>query len=139
MEIMREASMSFGARLRQERARLGLTQLAFAELGGVKRVSQHLYEQDVRVPDVNYLLRLPAHGVDVGFLMSGKHSPTSAAGELIPRRRAVKAFRAVEEFSNSRGTAPLPYPEREQLFESLCTVLAEDDADRDLSRSGTGL
>lgn len=49
--------MSFGSRLRQERDRLRLTQEKFAELGGVKRVSQHLYEQDVRVPDINYLIR----------------------------------------------------------------------------------
>ena len=33
--------MSFGSRLRQERERLRLTQEKFAELGGVKRVSQH--------------------------------------------------------------------------------------------------
>ncbi len=128
--------MSFGTRLRQERTTLGLTQPAFAELGGVKRVSQHLYEQDVRVPDVNYLLRLPAHGVDIGFLLSGKRSLTSAAEDLIPRRRAVKAFRAVEEFSSSRGASPLSYPERERLFETLCAALAEDDTDRDLTRAG---
>lgn len=128
--------MSFGIRLRQERTRLGLTQPAFAELGGVKRVSQHLYEQDVRVPDVNYLLRLPVHGVDVGFLLSGKRSLTSAAEDLIPRWRAVKAFRAVEEFASSRSAPPLTYLERERLFETLCAALAEDDTDRDLTRAG---
>lgn len=128
--------MSFGTRLREERTRLGLTQPAFAELGGVKRVSQHLYEQDVRVPDVNYLLRLPAHGVDVSFLLSGKRSLPSAAEDFIPRRRAVKAFRAVEEFSSSRGDSPLPYSERERLFETLCVALTEDDTDRELTRVG---
>jgi transcriptional regulator with XRE-family HTH domain len=46
-----DGNLSFGRRLREARDRLRLTQQQFAELGGVKRVSQHLYEQDAGVPD----------------------------------------------------------------------------------------
>jgi transcriptional regulator with XRE-family HTH domain len=114
--------MSFGSRLRQERDRLGLTQEKFAELGGVKRLSQHLYEQDVRVPDMNYLTRLLEGSVDVWFLISGTRSPASASGEL-PRALYVSAFRAVDELARDADGQPLPLGERERLFDFLLTLL----------------
>lgn len=121
--------MSFGKRLQSERKRLGLTQPAFAELGGIKRVSQHLYEQDVRVPDVRYLLNLISHGVDTGFLLTGQRSGGSSEEHVISRHRALMAFRAVEDFCQRRQDDPMPYKERERLFESLCGTLADDEHD----------
>jgi transcriptional regulator with XRE-family HTH domain len=63
---------SFGHRLRRERDRLGLTQDDFGRLGGVKRLTQYLYEQDSRVPDLRYLMRLAEAGVDVVYLLLGR-------------------------------------------------------------------
>ncbi len=65
-------SIEFGRRLKSERERLGMTQPQFAELGGIKRATQHLYEQNVSSPDIEYLLKLDANGVDVIYLLFGE-------------------------------------------------------------------
>ncbi len=116
--------MSFGRRLREARDRLRLTQEQFAELGGVKRVSQHLYEQDARVPDLNYLLRLKEHGVDVGHLVLGGSAGHVQAASSSPDLY-VAAFRTVDEFARDDAGNPLPYVERERFFSFLCTTLAQ--------------
>jgi transcriptional regulator with XRE-family HTH domain len=63
-----------GGRLRQERTRLGMTQEAFAAIGGVRKLSQISYEQDKTLPDAGYLIALAAIGVDVQYVMFGKPS-----------------------------------------------------------------
>ena len=119
--------MSFGRRLREARDRLRLTQEQFAELGGVKRVSQHLYEQDARVPDLNYLLRLKEHGVDVGHLVLG-NSVSRASATPNSTDLYVAAFRTVDEFAGDDAGNPLPYAERERFFSFLCATLANRKA-----------
>ena len=116
--------MSFGRRLREARDRLRLTQEQFAELGGVKRVSQHLYEQDARVPDLNYLLRLKEHGVDVGHLVLG-NSVSRASATPNSTDLYVAAFRTVDEFAGDDAGNPLPYAERERFFSFLCATLSQ--------------
>ena len=116
--------MSFGRRLREARDRLRLTQEQFAELGGVKRVSQHLYEQDARVPDLNYLLRLKEHGVDVGHLVLG-NSVSHASATPNSTDLYVAAFRTVDEFARDDAGNPLPYAERERFFAFLCATLSQ--------------
>jgi transcriptional regulator with XRE-family HTH domain len=73
---------SFGERLRSERARLGFTQTAFAEVAGIKRTAQHFYETDARVPDVRYLENILDAGVDLQYLMRGDQDPTSGASSF---------------------------------------------------------
>jgi transcriptional regulator with XRE-family HTH domain len=62
---------TIGSRLRSERKRMGLSQTAFAELGGVSRKAQHRYEQDERAPDVRYISRIAQAGADVLFVITG--------------------------------------------------------------------
>lgn len=62
---------TIGSRLRSERKRMGLSQTAFAELGGVSRKAQHRYEQDERAPDVRYVSRIAQAGADVLFIITG--------------------------------------------------------------------
>ena len=59
--------MGIGARLREERERLGLNQEGFGQLGGVRKQAQLLYEKDERKPDSDYLVAVAAAGVDVLF------------------------------------------------------------------------
>ena len=66
---------SFGSRLQEERARLGISQAQFAELGGIKRSSQYLYEHDARCPDAEYLARIARAGVDIAYLIEGQSRP----------------------------------------------------------------
>jgi transcriptional regulator with XRE-family HTH domain len=117
--------MSLGVRLRQERKRIGLTQEEFAALGGVKRVSQHFYEQDVRVPDMSYLMSLKAGGVDVWFLISGSRIQPATDGQL-PRSVYVSAFRAVDELGRDTNGDALPLAERARNFDFLISLLQRE-------------
>ena len=65
-----------GSRLRQERERLGLSQKAFGEIGGVEANAQGKYESGERVPKADYLSRVAARGVDVLFVLTGSPTPT---------------------------------------------------------------
>ena len=60
--------MGIGARLREERDRLGMNQEGFGLLGGVRKQAQLLYEKDERKPDSDYLAAVAEAGVDVLYV-----------------------------------------------------------------------
>ncbi|WP_296185443.1 helix-turn-helix domain-containing protein [Pseudomonas sp. UBA1879] len=64
-----------GARLREERERLGLSQRAFGEIGGVEPNAQGKYENGDRTPKADYLAAVAAKGVDVLYVLTGSHTP----------------------------------------------------------------
>ncbi|TMJ16037.1 MAG: helix-turn-helix transcriptional regulator [Alphaproteobacteria bacterium] len=66
--------MSFGARLAEERKRLGLKQAEFAALVGTDVPKQSLYENDRRELRADYLARLSEAGVDVVYILSARRS-----------------------------------------------------------------
>jgi transcriptional regulator with XRE-family HTH domain len=66
--------MSFGARLAEERKRLGFKQAEFAALVGVDVPKQSLYENNRRELRAPYLARLAAAEVDVGYVLTGRRS-----------------------------------------------------------------
>lgn len=121
-------TLSFGERLRDERARLRLSQNEFAELGGVKRSSQYLYEHDLRSPDAAYLAKINAGGVDVGYLFSGIPRFRVESGVGLTIEQALGAFRAVEDFARTTVAGVMPAQERERLFEILCGTRVGDPA-----------
>ena len=63
--------MSFGARLAEERKRLGLKQAEFAALVGTDVPKQSLYENDRRELRADFLARLTHAGVDVIYVLTG--------------------------------------------------------------------
>ncbi|BDB69412.1 helix-turn-helix domain-containing protein [Comamonas thiooxydans] len=78
--------MGIGARLREERERLGLNQEGFGQLGGVRKQAQLLYEKDERKPDSDYLVAVAAAGVDVLFVLTGRRQsdlPAEDASEQL--------------------------------------------------------
>lgn len=81
-----------GERLRAERIRLELSQTEFGELIGVRRLAQSNYESDARSPDLLYLQAAMRVGVDVLYVISGKHEESALSPdeqELIQRFRAA--------------------------------------------------
>ena len=66
--------MGFGARLAEERKRLGLKQAEFAALVGTDVPKQSLYENDRRELRADYLARLADAGVDVVYVLTGQRS-----------------------------------------------------------------
>lgn len=69
---------ALGARLREERDRLGKSQEEFAAIGGVKRGAQANYEKDERSPDAAYLAAVAEHGVDVLYVITGVRTSQAA-------------------------------------------------------------
>ena len=63
--------MSFGARLAEERKRLGLKQAEFAALVGTDVPKQSLYENDRRELRADYLARLVDASIDVVYVLTG--------------------------------------------------------------------
>lgn len=123
---------SFGRRLLDERSRLGLSQESFAEVGGVKRSSQHLYEKDVRHPDAVYLAKIHSAGADLGYLFTGRPSRQNNAQPVVSIAQALFAYRAVDAFARKHGEAA-SQQELERLFEFLCSdVSAEAEGTSDL-------
>ncbi|WAR43619.1 helix-turn-helix domain-containing protein [Methylomonas rapida] len=74
--------MTIGARLREERERLKISQTPFAEAGGATKQTQHAYESNKTTPKGRYLAKVAALGVDVGYVITGiraenvAHTPT---------------------------------------------------------------
>jgi len=62
-------------RLREERTRLGMTQDALGQIGGVRVQAQRLYEQDKFSPNGNYLAAVANAGVDVLYVITGHRTP----------------------------------------------------------------
>ncbi|WP_279626542.1 XRE family transcriptional regulator [Salinicola socius] len=73
---------TIGDRIRQERERLGMSQTAFATLGGVGKTTQIHYEKNNRNPDTGYLSALEGAGVDTVYVLTGRRFETSGAGSL---------------------------------------------------------
>jgi transcriptional regulator with XRE-family HTH domain len=73
--------MGFGARLAEERKRLGLKQAEFASLVGTDVPKQSLYENDRRELRADYLARLADAQVDVVFVLTGHRMEGDWLGE----------------------------------------------------------
>jgi transcriptional regulator with XRE-family HTH domain len=65
-----------GSRLRKERERLGLTQKAFGDIGGVEPNAQGKYESGERTPKADYLAAVAEIGVDLLYVVTGERTPT---------------------------------------------------------------
>src|SRR4028118_1988188 len=77
--------MSFGARLAEERKRLGLKQAEFAALVGTDVPKQSLYENDRRELRADYLARLADADVDVIYVLTGHRMEGSRLSEQATR------------------------------------------------------
>jgi transcriptional regulator with XRE-family HTH domain len=78
---MTDRQPSFGARLAEERKRLGLKQAEFAKLVGTDLPKQSLYENDRRELRADYLARLAEGGVDVVYILTGRRGGGGRLGE----------------------------------------------------------
>jgi len=87
--------MGFGARLAEERKRLGLKQAEFASLVGTDVPKQSLYENDRRELRADYLSRLAAAKVDVVYVLTAKRSEGAWLGE--EASQLLSAFLALPE------------------------------------------
>lgn len=108
----------FGARLKEERKRLGLKQAQLAELAATTNVAQSRYESGDRSPDWGYLSAIASAGVDVLYVLTGQRDTSTLSpdeADLVRRyREAPGAVRAAALAALTAGAAPAKY---QQNFE----------------------
>ena len=63
---------SIGERLKEERKRLGLSQMELCELTGITRKTLFSYETGERSPNVLFLSALFNHDFDVDYILKGE-------------------------------------------------------------------
>lgn len=84
---------TYGERLKHERLRLKLTQAQMAHAGGVKRQAQGFYERDVTLPRAPYLAAITLLGVDVLYIITGRHTLQIGAPVQKPRNDSLPSRR----------------------------------------------
>ncbi|MCO8364141.1 helix-turn-helix transcriptional regulator [Burkholderia cenocepacia] len=84
-----------GARLREERTRLNLSQSAFADVAGVTKTTQGNYETNKRSPDALYLAAIAQHGVDIQYVVTGQRAAHSGVAVDTVKSAVEKAFTMV--------------------------------------------
>ena len=110
--------MSFGARLLEERTRLGFSQGDFAVLCSVGKTTQLAYEKETRHPDTLYLIKASATGVDVPYVLFGKRLSREdlADDSSAPSDRALRFAQAFDTLDASR----------QALVEQICRMAVAD-------------
>ncbi len=73
---------NIGNRLKEERARIGLTQEKMALAGGIQKRAQARYEAGERCPDGHYLSAIAEIGVDVNYVLTGRYEGAKAANDM---------------------------------------------------------
>lgn len=103
----------FGKKIRSERQRLGLTQAALAETGGVSKATQVAYEADATRPDIGYLSRIAEAGVDVLWLATDRRATSEVDWDLVD-----EVLELIEEWASERDK-PTTRSERRDLLAAL--------------------
>lgn len=89
--------MTIGDRLKEERARLGLSQTDLGAAGGVGKTTQINYEKGSGSPDAKYLAAVEPLGVDVLYVLTGERKPLPADSISTQAAEFLKVFQHVSE------------------------------------------
>lgn len=116
----------FGLRLREERERLGLSQVALATVGGVKRLAQGQYEKEVSSPSVRYLAAVASAGIDLQYALFGRRRDSALLSPIELSRIEGRAFELLEEFIRKQPEANYGAEGRFALFQLFRANLTEE-------------
>ena len=117
---------NIGARLRDERERLGKNQDAFAALAGVGKRALIHYEKSERSPDANFLAAIAAAGADVLYILMGQRSGAAAAAPVAAEPAAQLSRRALAVAQNYEATSE----EGKKIIEAAAFAAAKPAAKR---------
>ncbi|MBS7349289.1 MAG: helix-turn-helix transcriptional regulator [Comamonas sp.] len=117
--------MDIGSRLREERERLGMTQEAFGQAGGVLKRALIRYEKGERAPDATFLAALAAAGVDVLYVLTGQRMGAAAAPQPAPVGPVLsrRALAVADHFDNTSD-------EGKKIIEAAAFAAAQPAAKR---------
>lgn len=93
-----------GARLIEERERLGLSQVAFFRACGISKAQQYNFEKGLNYPGGAYLIKADSLGVDILYVLTGR------SGKPLPPNsaHASKGSVAVAGTNNTVTVTTLP-------------------------------
>ncbi|MDR1995136.1 helix-turn-helix transcriptional regulator [Azonexus sp.] len=111
--------LPIGARLKEERDRIGLSQTEFAELAGVTRKTLYGYEAGERAPDAACLNIWAGRGLDVLYVITGQrqghgigesavHQAVLDAVELLSLEKKVDADQLARAVTKLAVRSPTP-------------------------------
>ena len=116
-----DADRHVGARMRERRIMLGLTQQQMAELIGVTYQQAHKYEKGInRVASGRLYNIAQALGVDIGYFFEGLGSDKSFKAR--PQQRLSLEL--------ARSFLSIPRRRHQEAFCSLARALSDPDAER---------
>lgn len=119
--------MDIGARLREERERLGMTQEGFGQAGGVLKRALIRYEKGERMPDAAFLAAIAAAGADVLYILTGQRSGVAAAAPVAAEPPATQlSRRALAVAQNYEATSE----EGKKIIEAAAFAAAKPAAKR---------
>jgi transcriptional regulator with XRE-family HTH domain len=121
---------SLGARLSGERHRLGLTQTELAIRGSVRRQTQAHYERNSRNPDGAYLGAIAEAGVDVLYVLTGRHERQPLNQDLLQGVLIV-----VEELLGRLRVDLQPETKARIIANLYSTSESKNAVDRDLAEA----
>ena len=118
---------TIGARIREERNRMALSQEAFGAIPGVTKQAQIKYEKDERHPDTLYLAAIAAAGADVLYILTGQRSGAAAAAPVVAEPPAAQlSRRALAVAQNYEATSE----EGKKIIEAAAFAAAKPAAKR---------
>jgi transcriptional regulator with XRE-family HTH domain len=88
---------SIGSRLKEERQRLGVSQPALANIGGVSKNTQVGYEKDTSHPDATYLAAVANAGVDFIYVVIGKRLEELTHGLSPEEMKVLSLWRGLND------------------------------------------
>lgn len=122
----RQEIRPLGQNLRLERVRLGFNQTELGRVGGVSKTTQIAYEAGASQPTASYLSRVFEVGVDVNWLLTGRHASPAVQWELL-----FEVLALVEDWA-AKSAKPIKRYERNDFVRTLyAQFCAENRIDRD--------
>ena len=81
-------------RLREERERLGMTQIELGSIGGISKQDQCRYETGTKKFDANYLIAIAVAGANVLYILTGQRTERSLPSQ---ERALLDDYRACDD------------------------------------------
>jgi transcriptional regulator with XRE-family HTH domain len=88
---------ALGARLKDERKRLLLTQQNFGGIGGVEANAQAMYEKGVRSPKTDYLGAIWRIGVDIRYVLTAERYRLALGDLTVQETDLIQRYRSLVE------------------------------------------
>ncbi|WP_313378800.1 helix-turn-helix domain-containing protein [Achromobacter insolitus] len=102
--------IEIGARLKEERDRMGLSQQDFAALGNASKRSQIEWEKGGQVPNAEFLSAIAARGADVLYIVTGRRDETAELA--VELKRMADAWETLERALAHVGRTLTPEKKR---------------------------